>query len=50
MKWLEHVHRMDDNRQPKRLLLGELVKARPFCDAKQRCRDILNADSIYYYI
>ena len=46
MKWLGHVCRMNDNQQPKRLLFGELVKARPFHGTKQHWRDVVNANSL----
>ena len=39
MRWLGQVWRMDDNRQPKRLL-----KPRPFHGTKQCWRDVVNTD------
>ena len=30
MRWLRRLCRMEDNQQPKLVLFGELVKARPF--------------------
>ena len=39
-----HVCRMDDNRQPKRLLFGETLKPRHFHGIKQRWGDVVNTD------
>ena len=44
LRWLGHVARMDNNRLPKQLLFGELVRPRPRHGTKKRWRDVARAD------
>ena len=44
LRWLGHVGRMEADRLPKQILLGELLSARPFHGPKLRWRDVVLRD------
>ena len=44
LQWLGHLGHMDDERLPKKMLLGELRKKRVYHGTKKRWRDQLSGD------
>ena len=49
MRCLGHVCRMDDNRQPKKLLFSEFMKSSLFHGIKQHWSDVVNANLNSWY-
>ena len=44
LRWLGHLERMEEERLPKKLLFGQLVKKRPCHETKKRWRDGVKLD------